>query len=135
MEDCIFCKIIKGEIPSQKVYEDEETCAFLDIRPTNVGHTLVVPKKHTGDIFTIPEETLCSVIRTAKKICKAVKIGVNADGINIIMNNEAAAGQLVFHSHLHIIPRFLTDGLKHWGHKDYEPGQEEETAQKIISNL
>lgn len=130
--DCLFCKIIAGDIPSAKVYEDEHTYAFLDIFPTNIGHTLVVPKDHHENIHDIPEETLGHVMNTVKKLSSAVKKGVSADGINILMNNDTAAGQIIFHAHIHIVPRFADDGFKHWqGKRQYEDGEDTEVAEKI----
>lgn len=134
-ENCIFCKIVAGNIPSQKVYEDNETMAFLDINPNNHGHTLVIPKDHFENIYGTPSETLCRMIMTVQKMAIAVKNGVSADGINISMNNESAAGQDVFHAHIHIIPRFNEDGYKHWPHKPYKEGEMESTAEKIRKEL
>jgi len=134
-EDCIFCKIIAGEIPCTKLYEDEHSFAFLDIKPIHDGHALVIPKEHHSDIYSIPEDVLQHVISTVKKIAIAVKKGVNADGMNIGMNNEAAAGQVVFHAHFHIIPRQTGDGLKHWERPDDKEPEFKETAEKIKSLL
>ncbi len=117
--DCIFCRIIKGELPSYKVYEDNSVIAFLDIFPIHSGHVLVVPKKHSVDIFDTPESELQSVMAAAKKIAPAVMKATKADGINIGMNNKPAAGQVVMHTHLHIIPRFKDDGLKTWPQRPY----------------
>jgi len=134
--DCIFCKIIKGEIPSNKIYENQNTYAFLDINPVNHGHTLVIPKKHYINIFDTPEETLKQLILTIKKITPAIKKAVNADGINIGLSNEQAAGQAVFHIHFHIMPRFKNDGLKLLPQKTYEsPEQTKQIAQKIKNLL
>lgn len=135
MENCLFCKIISGEIPSSKVYENENSVAFLDINPVNVGHTLLVPKKHSRNIFDIKEETLKNLMPTLQKISTAVKEGVKADGVNIHINNEPSAGQVVFHTHIHIIPRFENDGIKMWNGKPYENGKMEEVAEKIKSSL
>lgn len=131
MENCIFCKIINNELPSHKVYEDEETLAFLDIRPNNPGHTLVVPKDHFENIYGTPDETIARMMLVAKKISIAIKNGLDADGINITMNNEAPAGQIIFHSHIHVIPRVKTDGFKHFPQKEYATGEAEEVARKI----
>jgi histidine triad (HIT) family protein len=114
MEDCIFCKIIRGEIPSSKVYEDEKTFAFLDISPINIGHTLIVPKKHSKNMLEDGDDDLKACIHAAKKVAKAVVKAVGADGFNLGVNTNEAAGQAVFHTHFHIIPRFSDDGLKHW---------------------
>ena len=135
MSDDIFLKIIAGEIPAHKVYEDEYTYAFLDATPNNPGHTLVIPKERYKDIYEIPEEVLSHVMNTVKKVAIAVKKATNADGINIGMNNEPAAGQLVFHAHIHVIPRFKDDGLKHWGRKEYKEGEAEKVAGSIRAEL
>lgn len=135
MDDDLFIKIIKGEIPSYKIYEDEYTFAFLDIAPNNLGHTLIIPKKRFKNIYDVQEETLCRMMSVAKKISIAVKKATNADGINISMNNEPAAGQLVFHVHIHVIPRFKNDGYKPWGKKEYKEGEAEAVAESIRAEL
>ena len=134
-KNCIFCKIVKGEIPCSKIYEDEHTLAFLDIMPINKGHTLVIPKKHYKNIFDIPEEELCEVMKAVKKIAPAIQDAANADGVNITSNNEEAAGQVVMHSHTHIIPRFKDDGLKHWSSGEYGEKEADEYQKKIEAFL
>lgn len=109
VENCIFCKIVKGEIKSQKVYEDEETLAFLDINPVNKGHVLVIPKEHYENIFDIPREKLNKVMEIVQKVAIAQK-KIGADGVNIVSNNGKAAEQHVFHLHIHVIPRYYNDG-------------------------
>jgi histidine triad (HIT) family protein len=136
--DCIFCKIIaRGEVPSTQVYEDREVYAFLDINPVNLGHTLVVPKKHYKTLFEIPDGELGTLGVCVKKIASAVKTALSADGINVSMNNGSAAGQIVHHAHIHIIPRHEKDGFKHWqGRRGYINDEEKEkTAAKIKSAL
>lgn len=130
MTSCIFCKIIKGEIPATKIYEDKNTYAFLDISPINYGHTLVISKKHYKNIFEIPKKELNKTIETVQKIAKALdKI---SEGINIVQNNRIAAGQDIAHVHFHIIPRFKNDGFKFtWTNKKYKKGQEEKYIKKI----
>lgn len=105
--DCIFCKIIKGEIPSYKVYEDEKIYAFLDINPYSNGHTLIVPKKHTLDITTIPDSTLNHIMKKSKDIAKTVTTKLNADGYTLIQNNGFV--QEVKHFHLHVIPKYISN--------------------------
>lgn len=107
--DCIFCKIINGDIPSSKVYEDEHVYAFLDISQTTKGHTLIVPKVHTKDIYDTPEEVAKELFGRVPKIATAIKKTYQADGINILNNNEPAANQTVFHLHIHLIPRYEGD--------------------------
>lgn len=114
MTDCLFCKIIRGEIPCQKVYEDENTFAFLDIGPVNLGHTLVVPKTHYQDWLAMPEGEAVRLFATVHRVATAAIKAVAAGGFNLGMNTGAVAGQLVMHAHAHIMPRFEGDGLKHW---------------------
>ena len=135
IEDCIFCRIVKGEIPSSKVYEDENILAFLDIAPVHKGHTLVIPKKHFETILDIPEEELKELILAVKKVAIAVEKGVGADGFVITMSNKKAAEQEVPHAHFHIIPRSEDDGLKHWPKIEYKEGELEEYKNKIINSL
>ncbi len=118
MSDCLFCKIVAGEIPTEKVYEDAYTFAFLDINPNNFGHTLVLPKEHSENIFDTSEEILRHMHASAQKIARALK-QTGAEGINIISNNGPAAGQVIFHAHIHVIPRYRDDGFKHWAQKKY----------------
>ena len=103
---CIFCKIVQKQAPASILYEDSSTIAFLDIRPLNMGHTLVIPKSHYVDIFDIPELELSKVHIVSKHIAPAIKMATNADGISIIQQNGKAAGQDIFHLHVHVVPRF-----------------------------
>lgn len=136
MNTCLFCRIITGEIPSQKVYEDDTTLAFLDIHPVNIGHTLVVPKAHHPNLYETPDETLAQMMVVVKKLSIAIKTAMGADGINIEMNNDPVAGQIIFHSHIHIVPRFSSDGFKHWhGARGYNEGEASDVAQKIFTAL
>lgn len=136
MNSCLFCKIVSNEVPSTKVYEDDHVLAFLDIHPVNVGHTLVVPKAHHANLYDTPNETLAHIMAVAKKLSITIKEALGADGINIEMNNDPAAGQIIFHAHLHIVPRFEGDGFKHWrGPRSYHEGEMAEVAQKISQTL
>jgi len=135
MDDCIFCKIIKGEIPCAKIYEDDSVFVFVDIAPVNPGHVLVVPKKHSLDIMDMEDEDVKKVFLVAKKISKAVMEAMDADGINVGMNNRSAAGQLVMHSHVHVMPRLKDDGLKLFVGQKYEEGEIEKVKDKILSKL
>lgn len=130
-ENCIFCKIVAGEIPANKVYEDEAAIAFLSIGPVNPGHTVVIPKDHFENIYGLPDETLCRLMMSVKKVALAVKNGLDADGINIGMNNEESAGQEIPHAHIHVIPRKHDDSLIHWPPKAYLPGEADEIINKI----
>jgi histidine triad (HIT) family protein len=105
-EPCTFCKIVRKEAPASYVYEDEKVTAFLSTRPVNVGHTLVVPRKHYENIFEIPEEEVAHLSKIVKKVAYGVKKAVGAEGIRIVQNNGKAAGQVVFHLHIHIIPMY-----------------------------
>ena len=113
MSDCIFCQIVTGQIPSSKVYEDEEVLAFLDITQVTTGHTLVIPKKHYRNMLEMDAEAASSLFARVPKIAKQLQEKLGASGVNIINNNEEAAGQTVFHTHVHLLPRFdATDGLR-----------------------
>lgn len=135
MEDCIFCKIIKGDVPCTKVYEDGSVLSFLDINPINHGHSLVILKEHYETLLDVPDTLLKKLIIGVKKVAKAVFEGVKADGFNLGMNNYKVAGQLVPHAHIHIIPRFNNDGLRLWSGNPYEDKDIKKTAEKIKSLL
>jgi histidine triad (HIT) family protein len=105
MEDCIFCKIVKGEIPSAKVYEDDAVFAFADINPLTDGHTLVIPKKHVENIWDMEEQDLLNVQRAAKKLAEAMKSALDLDGLAFLQLNGKAVNQIVMHYHLHLLPR------------------------------
>ncbi len=135
MTDCIFCKIVKGEVPSFKVYEDERTYAFLDIHPVNQGHTLVVPKRHAPNVFDIAPADWAAVSETVRMLAGVVETAVHADGVNITMNNREHAGQIVDHAHVHIVPRFKGDGFKLWAQRQYREGEASETLTKIKNAL
>ncbi|HNZ55266.1 MAG TPA: HIT family protein [Candidatus Paceibacterota bacterium] len=134
--DCLFCKIVAGEIPAHKVYEDDKFIAFLDIKPVNPGHALIIPKAHYRNLFDMPSDLMSELGPLIKKIALAVKEATKAEGINIGWNNEPAAGQLIYHSHTHIMPRFVGDGFEHW-HGKTEPTSEEfaKLATDIKKNL
>ena len=135
MDNCIFCKIIKGDIPSTKIYEDEHTLAFLDINPVTRGHTLVIPKQHCPDIFDMRDEDVRAVMATAKKIANAAMHGLGAAGVNLLNSNRKAAGQEVFHYHLHVIPRYENDGVRMFPHEKYKETDFKTTCEKIKSSL
>jgi len=135
-ETCIFCKIIKKEIPHNKIYEDKNVIAFLDAFPVNKGHTLILPKKHFKNIYEIPEKTLWEVMKLAKKLSITIKKTMKADGINVYMNNEEAAGQVIDHLHVHIIPRIKGDGYGYWKNKkSYTDKEMSQVTKKIIRAL
>jgi len=135
-DNCIFCKIISGEIPSFKLHEDEQTLAFMDINPAHEGHALVIPKVHAPDLLSIEPDSLAAVAVTARKVARAVNATLSPQGINLIQCNGEAAGQSVFHFHMHVLPRAMGDELKmNWG---LSPGNMEAIgllAARIRSNL
>jgi histidine triad (HIT) family protein len=131
MTDCLFCKITAGDIPSQRVYEDDSVVAFLDIRPTNFGHTLVVPKEHSEDILSTTEQLAAHMMSVAKKLAPAIIKASGAEGFNLILNTKPAAGQVIFHTHMHIIPRHSDDGFSHWPGKHVSGDELDSMAEKI----
>ena len=110
MDNCVFCMIVAGDIPSMRVYEDEDCIATLDIGPANPGHTLIIPKKHVKDLTELDEALAGKLLMAAKKIGMRQMERLGADGFNIVQNNGEAAGQSVLHFHIHVIPRFKDDG-------------------------
>jgi histidine triad (HIT) family protein len=122
---CVFCRICAGEVPSVRVYEDEETVAFLDIAPIVKGHTLVVPRRHCERITDAPDAVLARLIAMVRRIADAQVRGLGADGVNVTQANGAAAGQVVPHLHFHVIPRFESDGHHwNWRSKSYADPEE-----------
>ena len=113
MNSCIFCRIVAGEIPSIRVYEDTDVLAFMDIGPLVKGHTLVIPKTHHNLISETPDDVLAKVIAVVRLVARAQMDGLGADGINVHQANGAAAGQVVPHVHFHVVPRYANDG-HHW---------------------
>lgn len=108
-ENCIFCKILAGEIPSTAVYEDDDFKAILDVNPAARGHVIILPKNHAANIYELPDEDASKIMVVAKKIATAIEKAYHCDGVNILQNNGEAAGQTVFHLHVHVIPRFKGD--------------------------
>lgn len=111
-QNCIFCKIANGEIPANTIYEDDHFRVILDNGPATKGHALVLPKEHYEDLLSLPEEETAKAFQLAKKISGLLKDRLGADGVNVIQNNGAAAGQTVKHFHIHVIPRYQGDGQK-----------------------
>jgi len=109
--DCIFCSIVAGAAPAWRVYEDGETIAFLDIRPTTAGHTLVVPRRHAADIWSLSEDEAAAVMRSVHRVAAQLRERLRPRGLNITQSNGAAAWQEVFHYHVHLVPRYGGDGL------------------------
>ncbi|HES9156484.1 TPA: HIT family protein [Streptococcus pyogenes] len=121
MENCIFCSIIQGDIPSSKVYEDEQVLAFLDISQTTKGHTLVIPKQHVRNLLEMTAETASHLFARIPKIARAIQSATGATAMNIINNNEALAGQTVFHAHVHLVPRYNEEDGISIQHTTHEP--------------
>ncbi len=134
--DCIFCKIIAGEIPCIKLYENVDTLAFMDINPANEGHALVIPKEHFADVQAVSNAAISSTVITAKMIAAAIEKTLSPDGINLLQCNGPAAAQSVLHFHMHVLPRREGDELKlNWG---LEPGDMDaigQLAERIRANL
>lgn len=136
MEDCIFCKIANGEIPSETIYEDETFRVILDQSPATKGHALILPKQHFRNIYDIDDDTASKLFVLAAKVARAMKESLGCDGLNIIQNNEEIAGQTVFHFHLHIIPRYQGDGQDiAWKPGKSDPVKQKEIAQQIKAAL
>lgn len=132
-ENCIFCKIANGEIPSKTIYEDEEFRVILDLGPATKGHALILPKDHYKDLFELPEEKAGKVMILAKKLATQMKENLHADGFNLVQNNGTCAGQTVFHFHYHLIPRYEGDG-QHilWNPQESTPEGLEEVRKQIV---
>ncbi len=111
-EDCIFCKIANGEIPSKTLYEDENFRVILDLGPATKGHALILPKEHSDNLYELPEETAAGAMKLAKKMATVMTEKLHADGFNLVQNNGEIAGQTVMHFHLHLIPRYEGDGQR-----------------------
>ena len=135
MQDCIFCQVINRELPSFKVYEDDHVYAFMDLFPTSVGHTLVIPKEHATNLYDASEESMTEAFRVAHRIGPKVADAMGADGFHLSMNNGEAAWQTVFHPHLHIIPRYKGDGHEPWEKLGREHVDIEKDAEKIRKAL
>lgn len=132
----IFSRIVHGEIPAAKVYEDDLTLAFMDINPASRGHLLVICKEESPDIFSVSEEALLATARTTQRVAHAIRKALQPDGLNILQNNGAAAGQVVFHYHVHIIPRWEGDGvLRAWRPHQAAPADLDQLAGQIRNAL
>ena len=134
--DCIFCKIIAGEIPCFKLYEDDATLSFMDINPASDGHALVIPKEHGRDVYAISDEAIAATMQTAKKIAGAVAKTLQPGGLNLLQCNGPAAAQSVMHFHMHVLPRQDGDDLKlNWGPKPGNMDAIAALAERIRANL
>lgn len=135
MENCIFCKIATREIPAEIVYEDDTAVAFLDNKPVLKGHTLVIPKEHVRNMLDASPDIFTPVYSLAQSVARAQREALGATGVNITNNNEPAAGQEVFHFHVHVIPRFEGDELTHWPKIEYKEGEMGNIGTKLSKSL
>jgi len=134
--DCIFCKIVSGAIPCFKIFENDDTLAFMDINPANDGHVLVIPKEHFPDVYSIPDGTLAAVAITARRVARAAGEALPMDGLNLVQCNGKGASQSVMHLHVHVLPRRLGDELKlNWGLRPGDMSRIEELAGRIRASL
>ena len=133
MDDCIFCRIANGQIPSKTLYEDESFRVILDLGPAAKGHALILPKEHAANLYELPDETAAAAMKLAKKMALLLRERLGCDGLNLVQNNGEIAGQTVPHFHLHLIPRYREDGQRiSW--VPSKPTQEElETVRKEIT--
>jgi len=138
MEECIFCKIINGELPSFKIYEDEKTFAFEDINPISQGHTLIIPKRHAENLWEIPAEDLAAVHFASKKIIRAIKDALNPAGVACLQLNGRGVNQVVMHYHLHLIPRASDEPqlpVSSWEFKPGDMNEIQQIAEKIAAAI
>ncbi len=133
--DCIFCKIIAGDIPSYVVYEDERVMAFFDILPISPGHTIIIPKSHISDVENLSNEDLSAMALAFKKIGKAMMEGLGVKGYSVFLDNKSAANQHVPHVHFHLVPRKEGDGLERWPQTGYGEGEAEHYLKRIKEKL
>ena len=135
-DDCIFCKIAAGEIPSRKIYEDSDLIAIMDLNPTSKGHSLIIPKEHCTNIYDIDEDIAAKVMKTAKKLATKMTVALNCDGFNLLQNNGETAGQTMFHFHMHLIPRYKGDqvGIT-WHPGELSDADKEEILLKVKEQL
>ncbi|MDD3312092.1 HIT family protein [Pseudodesulfovibrio sp.] len=133
--DCIFCKIVAGEIPCAKVYETGTCLAFLDIAPVSAGHALVLPKDHHPTLMDVPASLGGDLLEALGKVGRAVMEATGAEGLNLFQNNYEAAGQLVHHAHFHLVPRFSGDGLRLWTQSSYDDPDEMQRLAKKMADL
>lgn len=135
-DNCIFCKLAAGDIPSTTLYEDEDFRVIMDIAPAVKGHAIVLPKQHMNDLLSVEEDTAKKALLVVSKVANAIKEALGCDGINILQNNGEAAGQTVFHLHFHILPRYEDDGFViPWKQLSYGDGEAEAIAGKIRAML
>ncbi len=135
-DNCIFCKIIAGEIPSATLYEDEDFKAIMDISPAAKGHTIILSKRHAANLYELDDETAAKGLLIARKLARAIQAELQCDGMNLLQNNGEAAGQTIFHFHMHLIPRYHGDQVKTtWEHGKYEDGEAAALAAAIAAKI
>jgi histidine triad (HIT) family protein len=138
MDECIFCKIVKGEIPSFRVYEDEKVLAFEDINPISPGHTLIIPKRHAKDLWEISDDDLTAIHLASKKVIQAMKAALNPSGVACVQLNGPGANQVVLHYHLHLVPRMAGGPelpVASWELKEGDMEAIQETAARIAAAI
>jgi len=134
--DCVFCKIVSGQLPSTKVAESPSAYAFMDIGPIARGHTLVIPRRHYVTLMDMPPDEVAALYDLAARVAPAVKAAVGCDGLNVLQNNGRTAGQVVMHVHVHLIPRWADDGLKWpWPARKADPAELKALAAQIASGV
>jgi histidine triad (HIT) family protein len=131
MRDCIFCAIAAGRQPAARIFETPRVLAFLDIAPVNYGHTLVIPRVHYQNLLDLPDDLWLEMGQVCRRVARALRATLYAQGFNVGMNNFEAAGQVVFHAHLHVIPRYFSDGLRLFPQEDYKPGDLAKTGEQL----
>jgi histidine triad (HIT) family protein len=135
-DDCIFCAIVAGDAPARRVYEDEQTVAFLDINPVTRGHTLVIPRRHTADIWDVGEEDAVAVMRAATRVADILRRALEPEGMNLFQATRAIAGQTVFHLHIHVLPRFDPAEIEiSLGQRPGDPEELDAVAEAIRSTV
>ena len=137
-ENCIFCKLANGEIPSDTIYEDERFRVILDAAPASKGHALILPKEHYRDLYEIDEDTAGEAMKLAKKLAVHMTDALSCDGFNLVQNNKEIAGQTVFHFHLHLIPRYKdmkNDDILRWNHETFTEEERKEICNQIKKEL
>ena len=135
-DDCIFCKLANGVFPTNTVYEDEDFRVILDASPAAKGHSLIIPKQHSDNLYTTDDETLAKLLPLTKKIAASMKKTFNCDGVNVVQNNEPAAGQTVFHLHVHVIPRFNGDNVGiGWPQHETDADEQAALAKALADNI
>jgi len=135
MRDCIFCRIAAAAAPAVRIFETPGVLAFLDMAPVNYGHTLIIPKKHYQNLLDLPDELWLEMGRVCRRVAQALRAVLYAQGFNIGMNNFEAAGQVVFHAHIHVVPRYYRDGLEFFPQGIYRKGEMEETGRRLRQAL